>query len=81
MVMNDNDSRDVAIRMIEATSTIENEHMRPSVVFKPFITKVNKRWRAHYGSVSTLSVHATGDSPDEAMRNFDKAWYKSLEIT
>ncbi len=81
MVMNDGDSRDVAIRMMEVMSTIECSHMRPCVIFRPSLTKVNRRWRAHYGSISALSVHATGNSPEEAMKNFDVAWVKNLEAT
>jgi len=81
MVMNDNDSSWVAARMQEAISVIENEYVRPSVVFRPSLAKVANRWRAHYGSMSKVNLHAFGSSPDEAMRNFDKLWTKGLEIT
>jgi len=69
MVMNDSDSSFVAIRMQEAIGIIQSEYVRPSVMFRPNVVKFRESWRANYGD-----VHAIGNTPDEAMRNFDKLW-------
>jgi hypothetical protein len=54
------------------------EMMRPSVLWKPTLLRyeagyeddgVIVQWSATYGSCVGL-----GDSPDAAMRNFDKRW-------
>ncbi len=79
MVMNDTDSSWVGVRMREAIDTIENEYVRPSVMFRPHLVKVPNGWVAYHEDISKYRVHATGNSPDEAMRNFDKAWTTQQE--
>jgi len=83
MVMNDNDSSWVSVRMQEAISIIESEHTRPSVVFKAKLATLSDRWCAYVGEgkfcpIGVMSdrtvFYTTGSTPDEAMRNFDKAW-------
>lgn len=89
MVLNDNDSSWVAQRAQQMLCIIEGEYTRPSVVFKAKLIKVSPSyWRAYIGTLQkfvdgkpTRDVDgncftAIGHSPDEAMRNFDKAWFK-----
>jgi len=74
MVMNDNASSWVAVRMQEAIGIVQNEYTRPSAVFKPALRRNVDGWTAFY---SEFMVY--GDSPDEAMRNFDKLWTGKLK--
>ena len=83
MVMNDNDSSWVSVRIREAIDTIENEYMRPSVVFRARVNKLSEgRYCAFIRDVrfdekiglTASEFNTVGSTPDEAMRNFDKLW-------
>lgn len=50
------------------------EHARPSVLYRPALTKDGDRWCALYGSDLVVGVCGFGDTPAEAMSEFDKAW-------
>jgi hypothetical protein len=50
------------------------EHSRPSVLFRPSLTKDGNMWCALYGEDIQIGVAGFGDTPDAAMREFDKAW-------
>ncbi len=85
MVLNDNDSSWTAVRIQEAISIIEGEHVRPSVLYRAKLTKHFTKWCAFIGQdplgptgAGNLKTEffAFGDSPDEAMRTFDKLWYE-----
>lgn len=52
------------------------EHGRPCVVFKPTLTQDGNAWLAVLGDLPT-GVVGCGDSPAQAMADFDAAWYKS----
>jgi len=54
------------------------EHSRPCVVFKPTLNQDGNAWVAVYGDLPT-GVVGCGDSPAEAMNDFDVAWYKSAK--
>ena len=51
------------------------ELQRPSVVFKPLLSKDGNEWCALLGENLQEGLAAFGSSPAEAMANFDKAWY------
>ena len=50
------------------------EQQRPSVLFRPQISKDGNQWCALYGDDLQNGVAGFGDSPDLAMRDFDKNW-------
>ena len=50
------------------------EQQRPSVLFRPQISKDGNQWCALYGDNLQDGVAGFGDSPDLAMRDFDKNW-------
>ena len=60
----------------QVVSEIRDEQVRPSVLFRPSLTRNGDRWHAKYGDDSCRSCSGSGDSPDEAIRAFDAAWVK-----
>lgn len=54
------------------------EQSRPSVLFRPTLSQDGNKWRALYGDNITTGVTGVGDTPDDAMRNFDERWIESL---
>lgn len=54
------------------------EMARPSVVYKPTLAQDGDQWCALLGSNIAEGVVGFGPSPDEAMREFDKAWHTKL---
>ena len=50
------------------------ELLRPSVVFRPKISKDGDQWIALYGENLQDGVAGCGDTPDQAMHAFDLAW-------
>jgi hypothetical protein len=61
-----------------AIQSVELEHVRPSVLYRPSISIDGNQWIALYGDNLQDGVAGSGDSPEEAMRNFDKAWFEKL---
>lgn len=62
----------------EAITSTENEYQRPAVLFHPTLTLDGNAWIAVYGSNLQEGVVGTGDSPCEAMADFDRAWYAKI---
>jgi hypothetical protein len=54
------------------------EHARPSVLYRPRIGRDGNKWCALYGSNLAEGVCGFGDSPAEAMIDFDKNWTTKL---
>lgn len=50
------------------------EHARPSAVFRPKLSPDGDKWCALYGDNLQDGVAGFGDTPEEAMAAFDKAW-------
>lgn len=50
------------------------ELMRPSAVWRPTVAPDGNKWCALYGPNLMEGVSGFGDTPDEAMRDFDKNW-------
>lgn len=55
-----------------------DQFLRPSVLYRPSLSIDGNKWCALYGSNLQDGVSGFGDSPDEAMFHFDKAWIKRL---
>jgi len=55
------------------------EYSRPSVVWKPKLFIDGAQWCALFGDNLQDGVAGFGDSPAEAMWNFDKAWNVKLK--
>lgn len=62
----------------EATAAAEK--LRPSYIWRPHLAKDGNSWIALFGDNLAEGVVGCGDSPDEAMRDFDKAWYRSAKV-
>ena len=54
------------------------EASRPSVLYRPTLSIDGNQWCALYGVNLQDGVGGFGDSPDAAMRNFDKTWAAKL---
>lgn len=58
--------------IIQDSGIVRDEMTRPSVLFRPTLKlESNGRWVAEYGDLKWM---ARGDSPEEAMREFDRLW-------
>ncbi len=77
-LLNDNDSSWTSVRAQEAIDIARHEYTRPAVVWKPKVYLDGDMWCALYGDNLQDGVCAFGKSPDEATRNFDKAWHEPL---
>jgi hypothetical protein len=51
-----------------------NEMQRPSVLFRPSIGVDGNKWCALYGEDLAHGIAGFGDTPAEAMADFDRAW-------
>ena len=54
------------------------EHARPSAVFKPRLSVCGDQWCALYGDNLQDGVAGFGDSPADAMWDFDRNWGAKL---
>ncbi len=55
------------------------QYERPSALYKPKLSVDGNQWCALYGDNLQDGVAGFGDSPEDAMWNFDKAWRASLK--
>lgn len=55
------------------------EMQRPSVLFKPELKRDGNQWCSLLGVDLQTGVAGFGDTPDQAMREFDKEWTKSIK--
>lgn len=62
----------------EAVRDAAAEHTRPSAIFKPRLSIDGNQWCALYGDNLQEGVAGFGDSPADAMRDFDRAWHVKL---
>ena len=56
-----------------------SEYQRPSAVFRPTLGIDGNKWCALYGPNIQEGVCGFGDSPAEAMYDFDRNWVKRIE--
>jgi hypothetical protein len=54
------------------------EMCRPSTIHRPALSIDGNKWCALYGENLQDGVAGFGDSPDEAFRAFDAAWFEKL---
>lgn len=59
---------------MQEVSVVFAEYARPSAVYRPSIGRDGNKWCALYGSNLMEGVAGFGDSPAEAMADFDKNW-------
>lgn len=52
------------------------EMQRPSVLFKPTIMQDGNAFIALLGEDLATGIVGCGDTPDQAMRDFDAVWYR-----
>lgn len=60
----------------EQIGVVGQEMVRPSVLYRPSIGLDGNKWCALYGEDLMNGVAGFGDTPDEAMRDFDQQWWK-----
>lgn len=58
----------------EAVSVVRSEMTRPSVLFRPKLSRDGNMWCALYGDNLHEGVAGFGSSPDAACCAFDNAW-------
>ena len=63
-----------ALMVQESWQQAAYEQMRPSVLFKPKLSRDGDQWCALLGDDLQSGVAGFGDSPAEAMLDFDKSW-------
>ena len=55
------------------------ERNRPFMLLRPGLFQDGDQWTCLLGENMQTGVVAFGDSPDEATRNWDKAWYEKAQ--
>ena len=68
----------VTAEFVEAIQRVSYEWMRPSIIFRPVITLDGDQFCCLLGSNPQEGIAGFGDTPDQACRAFDEAWYKSV---
>ena len=63
----------------ESIRAAAGEYERPSVLFRPRIYVDGDKWCALYGDDLQCGVAGFGDSPAEAMLDFDACWHTKLK--
>ena len=61
-------------QLTEAIQIVAGEMQRPSVLYRPSIERDGNKWCALYGPNLMQGVCGYGDTPAEAMADFDKNW-------
>lgn len=56
------------------------EMARPAVLYKPQLSIDGNQWCALYGEDLQSGVAGFGESPSQAMDNFDEEWQKLLNV-
>lgn len=62
----------------EKVKEVANSFYNPSVQYRPRIYIDGNKWCALYGDNLQDGVCGFGDSPAEAMQDFDKEWFAKL---
>ena len=58
----------------DAIHDVQHQMTRPSVLYRPAIMKDGNAWIALLGEDLQVGVVGTGDTPEQAMADFDRAW-------
>lgn len=59
----------------DAALEVRGEYLRPSVLYKPAISVDGNQWCALYGADLQTGIAGFGDTPAQAMEDFDRNWY------
>ncbi len=54
------------------------DYSAPAVMYRPALSIDGNQWCALYGDNLQGGVAGFGDSPEKAMRDFNRAWYAAL---
>ncbi len=74
MSLNDNESKWLAAHIGAVAQVHYNDASRPHVLMRPSISLDGNQWCALYGANLQDGVAGFGDTPESAMRDFDKNW-------
>ena len=66
--------RGVITEFHDSFGTVEEQMMRPSVLYRPSISQDGTDWCALYGTNLQDGISGHGATVEEAMLDFDKAW-------
>lgn len=66
------DRRTAQKRMVQAVTRAADESFRPSVLYRPALAPDGNQWCALYGKNLMEGIAGFGDTPELAMRDFDK---------
>lgn len=58
----------------EVIEDLVSAYTRPSVLYRPTLSKDGDKWIALYGEDLQSGVVGTGPTPAVAMQDFDEAW-------
>ena len=75
-ILNQGNDNLVTAELVEAIQRVSHEWMRPSVIFRPVIFPDGDKFCCLLGKNLVDGIAAFGDTPDQACRVFDEAWYK-----
>jgi hypothetical protein len=70
---------DFSCQISAMLQSIEYESVRPSVMMRPKISVDGNQWSALYGDNLQDGVTGFGDSPANAMQDFDNNWIQALK--
>lgn len=62
----------------QAAASIEEFHTAPSAIYRPAISIDGNQWCALYGDDLQCGVAGFGDTPEQAMADFDRNWREPL---
>ena len=65
----------IAYELLDRETRLSHELLRPFRMMKTTVSLDGNQWCVLYGENLQDGVAGFGDSPDEASRSFDKAWY------
>ena len=69
-----NDAYIARVAICEAAAIIHGAMTAPHILYKPTLKPDGDKWCALFGANLMVGVAGFGDTPAEAMAEFDKAW-------
>ncbi len=63
---------------VELACRAAEQQARPSAIYRPKLQRDGNEWVALYGDNLQIGVVGLGNTPDEAMIDFDKKWHKEI---
>lgn len=64
-----------AFAIRDEVTEVRRECLRPCVLYKPTISVDGNQWCALYGLDLQTGIAGFGDTPAQAMEDFDRNWY------